>query len=177
MPDPITLVAIGAAALSEGVKFLYGQAGEVLKQRRERKAKAVELPADLFETPSGALQLDLVRAGELEAELRELRRALSEYGQGVDEIDLQDAPTIEQVDALRRTLEAVYGQPIVFMGESRQKSAIDVTSEASVKEVRGYVAAIRARAIRSGSLEASVRADSVEQGGQAIGLDVGEIGS
>ena len=32
MPEPVTLTAaaIGAAALTEGIKFLYGQAGEIL---------------------------------------------------------------------------------------------------------------------------------------------------
>ena len=176
MPDPITLAAVGALALSESVKFLYGQAGEVLRQRRERKAKAAVLPAELFDAPAATLYLDLERADELEPELRQLRQSLSEYGQGIDEIDPQDAPTVELVDALRRTLEAVYGQPIVFKGETRQGNAIDLTSEASIKEVRGYVAAVRARTIRSGSVKANLRVDSVEQGGQAIGLDVGDIG-
>ncbi|MFD4867590.1 hypothetical protein [Streptomyces sp. NPDC058412] len=177
MPDPITLAALGALALSEGVKFLYVQAGEVLRQRRERRAEAVELPGELFERPQAApLRVDLERAGELEPELRQLRQALSEYGQGVDEIDPGDASTVELVDALRRTLESIYGQPIVFKGESTAGTAIDLTGEVSVKEVRGYVAAVRARAVRSGTVKGTVRADSVEQGGQAIGLDVGEIG-
>ncbi|MEU9161343.1 hypothetical protein AB0D29_13855 [Streptomyces sp. NPDC048424] len=176
MPDPITLAALGALALSEGVKFLYGQAGEVLRQRRERRAEAVELPGELFERPPAALRVDLERAEELEPELRQLRQSLSEYGQGVDEIDPSDTPTVELVDALRRTLESIYGQPIVFKGEPTPGTAIDLTGEASVKVVRGYVAAVRARAVRSGTVKGTVRADSVEQGGQAIGLDVGEIG-
>ncbi|KNE83971.1 MULTISPECIES: hypothetical protein [Streptomyces] len=176
MADPITLAALSALALSEGVKFLYGQAGEVLRQRRERKAAAVELPTELFESSGGTLQPDLARADELEPELRQLRQSLSEYGQGVDEIDPQDGPTVELVHALRRTLETIYRRPIVFVGESKQDDGIDLTSDASVKEVRGYVAAVRARTIRSGSIKASLRADSVEQGGQAIGLDVGDIG-
>ena len=36
--DPFTLAAVGAVAITEGIKFLYGQAGEVLKRWRERKA-------------------------------------------------------------------------------------------------------------------------------------------
>jgi len=44
MSDPTTLsaAAIGAAALTEGIKFLYGQAGEILKRWRERKDKAAQ---------------------------------------------------------------------------------------------------------------------------------------
>jgi hypothetical protein len=30
MTDPLTLTAAGAVALTEGIKFLYGQAGEAL---------------------------------------------------------------------------------------------------------------------------------------------------
>ena len=37
MVDPLTLSTIGAVALTEGIKFLYEQAGEVLKRWRERK--------------------------------------------------------------------------------------------------------------------------------------------
>ena len=38
MADPFTLGAVGAVVLTEGIKFLYGQAGEALKRWRERKA-------------------------------------------------------------------------------------------------------------------------------------------
>jgi hypothetical protein len=38
MPEPvtITLAAVGMAAISEGIKFLYGQASELLKWRHEK---------------------------------------------------------------------------------------------------------------------------------------------
>jgi hypothetical protein len=87
MVDPIMLSALGSATLSEGVKFLYAQAGELLKQRRERRAAAAQLPAEVFESSDGPLQPDLGHAEALESELRQLRRELSEYGQGVDEVD------------------------------------------------------------------------------------------
>lgn len=173
MADPITLAGLGAVTLSEGVKFLYGQAGEVLKRRRERKT-ATELPPGLFETPPGALRMDLERADELELELRDLRQALAEYGQGIDELDPSNSQAVDLVDALRRTLEAVYGQPIVFKGEQRLDRVVDLSGEATVTNVRGYVAGIRARHLHSGQATGRVRAQSVE--GQAIGLDLGEAG-
>ena len=37
--DPLTLSAIGGTILVEGIKFLYGQAGELLKSWRERRQK------------------------------------------------------------------------------------------------------------------------------------------
>lgn len=176
MPDPITLAALSAVALTEGVKFLYGQAGEVLKRRREREAaEAVALP-DVFESPPGPLRIDRERADALEPELRELRQALSEFGQGIDEIDPGDQDVIRLVDALRRTLEAVFSQPIVFQGEHRPSAGVQVTGEATVETVRGYVAGIRARRLRSGQAAGRVRAATVEGQGQAVGLDAGTVG-
>jgi hypothetical protein len=173
VPDPITLAALGAVALSEGVKFLYGQAGELLKRRREQRASAA-LPPDLFEAPPGELVVDPIRADELEPELRDLRRKLSEYGQGVDDVDPGDTEVVEAIDALRRVLEAVYRQPIVFRGEHRPDGSPDLTGEATVGDVRGYVAGLRAGRIRSGRAVGQLRADAVD--GQAVGLDAGDVG-
>ena len=53
MVDPLSLSAIGAVALTEGIKFLYEQAGEVLKRWRDRKdAGAKAAPAQLDTTES-----------------------------------------------------------------------------------------------------------------------------
>src|SRR4051794_36670422 len=43
MPEPLTLT-LGALALTEGVKFFYAQAGELLKWWRERRDKKPEAP-------------------------------------------------------------------------------------------------------------------------------------
>ena len=175
MVEPITLAAVGAVALNEGVKFLYAQAGEILKRRRDRKAtESAKLPDTAFEVARMPLQLDFSRANEVEPELRELRHALAEIGQGIDELDPGDAEVLGALDALRRTLEYVYGQPITFKGERRPDSYIDLLGEVTAREIRGYVAGIRAQHIRSGQATGRVRADSVE--GQAVGLDVGEVG-
>ena len=44
MSDPVTITAagVGMAAISEGIKFLYGQAAELLKRWRERRDKERE---------------------------------------------------------------------------------------------------------------------------------------
>ena len=71
MPEPvtITLAVVGTVALKEGVKFLYGQAGELLKLWRERhdavkttplqasEPAVIELPADIFEGQLDAPQI------------------------------------------------------------------------------------------------------------------------
>ena len=37
MIEPISLTAVGVFALTEGIKFLYTEAGELLKHRRASK--------------------------------------------------------------------------------------------------------------------------------------------
>ena len=49
MPDPVTLAAVGGFALTEGIKFLYGQAGEALKHWQERKKAKAAAAAEAVE--------------------------------------------------------------------------------------------------------------------------------
>jgi hypothetical protein len=181
MADPLTLAAVGAVALTEGIKFLYGQAGEALKRWRERKAAKgeaepvqVQLPSDAFEGQLQKPGLDLAAVARLEQELRELRKAVADYAQGIDEVDPNDKQLLELVDGLRRAMEAVYGQRLTFKGEPGPPSGAEVLGEAKVDEVLGYVAGLRAKRIIAGSVTGRVEAKKVE--GQAVGLDVDTIG-
>jgi hypothetical protein len=185
MPDPLTLAAVGAVALTEGIKFLYGQAGEALKRWRARKQAAsteaptepvpVELPAAAFEGQLHDPRLDLDAVGRLEQELRDLRAALADYAQGIDTVNPNDRRVLEVVDGLRQAMETVYGQRIVFKGEVGPSSGTVVTGEAKVRDVRGYVAGLRARRIIAGTVTGRVEADTVEPGAAAIGLEVDTV--
>lgn len=197
MPDPVTLAAVGGFALTEGIKFLYGQAGEALKHWQERKkakaaaaAEAVEaveaapalepvqvtLPADAFDGQLRDPRLHLEAVERLEQDLRDLRAAVADYAQGIDEVDPKDEQLLAKVDALRQAMEAVYGQRIAFKGEPGPPSGDAVVGEAKVGEVLGYVAGLRARRIVGGSVIGRVEADSVGPGGQAVGLEADTIG-
>jgi hypothetical protein len=200
MPDPVTLAAVGGFALTEGIKFLYGQAGEALKHWQERKkAKAaaaaeaseaveaveaapalepvqVTLPADAFDGQLRDPRLHLEAVERLEQDLRDLRAAVADYAQGIDEVDPKDEQLLAKVDALRQAMEAVYGQRIAFKGEPGPPSGDAVVGEAKVGEVLGYVAGLRARRILGGSVIGRVEADSVGPGGQAVGLEADTIG-
>jgi hypothetical protein len=189
MADPLTLAAVGAVALTEGIKFLYGQAGEALKRWRERKAAkatadepaaaepvSVQLPYDAFEGQLQEPRLHLEAVARLERELRDLRAAVADYAQGIDEVDPNNKRLLETVDGLRRVMEAVYGQRIVFKGEPGRSSGTVVVGEAKVKEVLGYVTGLRARKIISGSVTGRVEADRVEAGAQAVGVEAETIG-
>ena len=185
MADPFTLGAVGAVVLTEGIKFLYGQAGEALKRWRERKAAGknadvepveVELPSDAFAGQLERPQLHLDAVERLEQELRDLRAAVADYAQGIDEVDPGNAELLGTADALRQAMEAVYGQRITFAGEPRPPSGPGVAGEANVDDVLGYVAGLRARRIIGGSVTGRVTAKRVGPGGQAIGLEVDTIG-
>jgi hypothetical protein len=182
--DPISVGAIGAVALTEGVKFLYAQAGEVLSRWRERRAgspapgAALRPPAELIEGEVEPAEPDLDRVGAVEQELRDIRRSLAVYADDSDPepVDPADKPLLEQVDALRRLLEAVYGQRITFKGEAREPSGPLVEGEIDVEQVAGDAAAVRARVIESGEVKGIAKAKRVERGGRVSGVDADRIG-
>jgi hypothetical protein len=191
--DPFTLGAVGAVALTEGIKFLYGQAGDVLRRWRERKDAAAE--ASSAQPPPSAtepVKLELPRAAfegqlrdpklhfdaieRLEADLRDLRAAVADYAQDIDEVDPSDTRLLQAVDGLRRAMEAVYGQRIAFKGEPGLASGPTVTGEVKVNEVLGYVAGLRAGRILSGSAVGRVEAEKVGPEAEAIGVETDTIG-
>ena len=53
MADPFTLAAVGAVAITEGIKFLYGQAGDVIKWWHQRKAAGKSASAEPVDSPTG----------------------------------------------------------------------------------------------------------------------------
>jgi hypothetical protein len=174
VPDPLTLSVLGGVALSEGVKFLYGQATELLKRRRERKAEQVDEPVEVpalegeLEQP---LQADEAALERLEPDLRALRKELHDYVDGLEPIDAGDRRLLETADAVRQALEAVYGQRITFRGEQRPSSGPVVEGRVNVTTVAGYVAGVRARTA-SGVMRGDISADEVTSTGQAIGVDL-----
>lgn len=190
MADPLTLTAVGAAALVEGIRFLYGQAGEALKRWRERKAAAkaagpdagttlpvsAELPPAAFEGRLQDPRLDLRVVARLERDLLDLWQAVAGYAHGIQEVDPGDRRLLEVVDALRRTMEAVYGQRLTFKGEARPASGPAAAGEARVDEVLGYVAGLRARRVVGGTVTGRVDAGTVGPGGQAVGTDLDSVG-
>lgn len=183
MADPLTLAAVGAVALTEGVKFLYSQAGEALKAWREmRKSNSASVdveidPPDAFEQAPRRAEIDFNAVERLERELRELRAAFAEVYAGLDEIDENDPSTLERIEGLRRAMEAVYHQPFVFRREPALAPGDPVAKgEVDVDEVLGYVAGLRARKVLGGSVTGVVRAGRVEGDGRLVGVEIDEIG-
>src|SRR5437764_3576134 len=112
MLDPVSLSALGAVALTEGIKFLYEQAGEVLKRWRERKDAANDTTKELPKAEPVAVTLPPVFEGQLvnpqihydvveklEKQLREVKTNLSGYADESDKVDTTDKALLQQIDA------------------------------------------------------------------------------
>jgi hypothetical protein len=189
MVEPITLAAVGTVALTEGIKFLYTQTGEVLKRWRERRDAAesgdaspddaapvdIELP-DVFEGQLSEPKIHFDVVTRLDKDLRETRNNLTDYAQDIQKVDSNNEDLLAKTDALRTLLEAVLQERITFKGEIRPPSGPVVRGSIDVDQVAGYAAAVRARRIPSGRTEVEAKAKRVESGGEFIGVDVDEIG-
>jgi hypothetical protein len=189
MPDPITLSVLGTVALTEGVKFLYSQASEVLKHWMERKDAAKEVAVQPAPTESVKIKLPPIFQGQLiepqihfdmvervSKQLLELRGDLSNYAEGFIVVNTTDENLLQRIDVLRQLLEAVYQQRLTFKGEQRPPSGPMVTGQIDVEEVAGYAAGVRAREIKSGEVKGHLKAERVESGGQAFGVEVDKVG-
>jgi hypothetical protein len=188
MVEPVTLAAVGTVALTEGIKFLYTQAGEVLKRWRERRdagesgeaqpEATAPIDADLPDAFEGELSEPKIHFDALDRlaeDLREIRRSLSDYAEGIEKVDSKDEDLLAKTDTLRRLLEAVLQERITFKGEKRPPSGPVVQGSIDVNQVAGYAAAVRARRITGGRIEATGNAERVEPGAEFIGIDVDEI--
>jgi hypothetical protein len=180
MAEPFSVAAVGALAVTEGIKFLYGQAAEVLKRWRDRKAgKESEARAPIpipdqrilkgkLESPT----VDFDAVERLHEDIETLADALGRYANGLREPDPGDQELPAAADGLRRALEVVYGQRITFRGEQqREASGPVVVGHADVEKVVGDVAAVRARIMKSGRVEGTFKATEVTGTGAAVNID------
>jgi hypothetical protein len=189
MPDPITLTAagIGAVALKEGIKFLYEQAGEILRRWRERKDESrdgsamssghdnltlTSPPPGVFDGQISQLRIHFVALNDKEAELRRLYRELSEYVTEVEPIMAGDRDLLSKVDNLRGILEEVFGQHITFVGEQRPATGTSVVGTVKATTVSGEAIGIDAEGPVAGDLHGSVEAGTVDKGGKAVGVKI-----
>lgn len=150
MVDPLSVGVLGGVALTEGIKFLYGQVTELLKRRRDGAEQAAAEPpvvparqAQVLDGPLVQRPVDVGVVTGNEARLRELRRELADYSDGVAEPDPADRRLQEQVAALRGLLELAYGQHVTFRGEQRPSTGSPLPADAPAA-VESYVANVTA---------------------------------
>lgn len=184
MADLLTLELVKIEVVKEAIKFLYGQATEALKRWRDRKqAKeaAEEVPTEnavpaIFQGQVSLPVIHLEAVGKLETQLDDVCDDLARYESGRKEVTLDNRPLLEEVDALRQMLEAIYRQRLTFQGEQRPASGPVVETEVKVETVAGYVAGVRARAIQSGFVRSRVEVKHIGEGGEVVGVDADTIG-
>jgi hypothetical protein len=185
MADPLTLSAVGAVVLTEGIKFLYGQAGELLKRRRERKEKgAAAVPEQVAIPPTTALNgqlgspaVDDEYLDKVEGELRELKATLNDYADGTEIADPGNHDLLVRVDELRQLIEAIYGQRITFDGEARPPSGTPVViGNLKANIVRGKAGAVNIDKMNSGNVTGTADVGEVEKEGQVNGVKIRRLG-
>jgi hypothetical protein len=174
--DPV-LTTVGVAALTEGVKFLYAQATEVLKswragRRGEPAAPAmVPAPEGVSVGPSAEPPLPAPRDALMEDTLLELRDMVDQVRDGT--VDIASEPGRRMVADLRDYLEVVLRAPIRFAGEparTLETGRVDVVA----RRVEGDVAGVRARGGVTGRIgDVSVDVDEVGETGRVTGVDLG----
>jgi hypothetical protein len=144
--DPLSAGVLGGIALSEGIKFLYGQVTELLKRRRDRADQATAAPPTVpaeqppaLDGPMLARPVDLAVVDANQPKLLGLAGVLSNYATGLADPDPADRQLLEQVSALRALLELAYGQHLTFRGEHRPATGSPLPAEAPAA-VESYVA-------------------------------------
>jgi hypothetical protein len=178
MIEPISLTAVGVFALTEGIKFLYTEAGELLKHRRESKEGAgqevsepeLRPPADIIEGTVEPTRPNDERLERLADELQKRRKSLTDYTDGVEAVDPSNVALLKDVDELRRLIEVIYGQRITFKGEQREPSGPLVENE--VRAIEAKIRGSKVGVIQSST--ASVK-QSVDVSGAEI--DDSTVGS
>jgi hypothetical protein len=173
MPDVTALSALIGAGLPATFTFLY-QRLEHLLDRRGVPDPQPEIPPTLH----GALQLPLTADSQQlvlrQADLQQLRDALSPYIRGTAPVDATDEPLLRTLGRLREALEGVYGQHLTFTGEQRPASGPFVRQ--NIDTVRGDVTGMEAEDSTTGPTEVIQDVKTVEADGRVVGMRANRIG-
>lgn len=189
----ITLAGVAATVLTEGVKFLYGQASALLTEWRARKhAKADSdsqgassesaAPVNIFTGEVRLANPDFAVMDRREQALEELllTGTLVRIGNLGQEADPQDQAQVEAAEALRAVMEEIYGVTITLIGEEgRPPSGSPVVrGEAEAKIVDGLLAGVRVRNVKDGLVVGTAKAHHVQEKGSTIGVEItGDVGA
>ena len=188
MADPFTLSALGMVAATEGVKFLYAQATEVVKKIREKRdadkklaegaapagtalivASATAVPA-LFEKKGEIPDIHLDEAEKVETELNAARKALADYHDDTETLKENDTEVFAQIDSLRRLLERVYQRELTFIGETRTSTGLNIVSNIVVKDVEGELTGVEATKQMDANINASMKIETIKKDGKVTGV-------
>jgi hypothetical protein len=185
MADPFTLAAVGAVLASEGVKFLYQQAGELLRWLRERKeageGEAGEAPVlarppeNVFTDASPGAVPDFAIADAAQERLIALQSTVTPYVQGYADLAEASQDALGAIGDLRRLLEGIYDTALTMRGEDRPAGTV-VTGRVAAREVLGDVIGVDIEDLRGvARVHGEVDVGTIEKGGTATGTHIGRI--
>jgi hypothetical protein len=185
MVEPFSLAAIGGLALTEGIKFLYAQAGELFKRRREQAAAGQDAePLAVDTTLPPSLGGTVLRTGVSpsfvdthQQRLAELRSGLANYADDTLPVDPADPGLTATVDELRSLLEDAFGRRLTFVGETGREPSGTVVRGAvrATETVNAQVTGVEADEVTSGAVEGTVDVNTA-YGGTLTGAKVGRVG-
>ena len=170
--DPL-LAGVATVALTEGVKFLYQQAGEILTAWRSRRRDSAAPPPRVLEPPSAvsvgnAQPVSDPPDAEAVDALQELKDLVEPIKDGVVPVD--DAAARQAIAELRALVEAALRAPVTFEGEAPRPARVsDVT--VVTRDVAGRVTGVRARL--ADVKRVRVEGGDVKPGGEVTGVDLG----
>ena len=179
--DPLSLAALGAAALTQGIGFLYGQLGDLLRRRRERRSQAGSPPTGAADIPppgeTGQILDQPLRPGPVNEEaldhhadqLAALRGLLHPYVEGDRQIEPGNSQLLDQVEAARLLLEQIYQQHITFRGEQRPGTGSALQVQAG--DVGQFARQVIASGERAVAIGGDVSGSTVITGDQTSGGD------
>ncbi|GAA0909001.1 hypothetical protein [Virgisporangium aurantiacum] len=175
--DPLSLTALGGMAAAEGIKFLYGQASELIKawlaRRKGDQGETVEVPIvanDILDRAPTAASANVDVLAEQEQQLLQLLSALSNYASGLAPIKLGDAVLEGNAARLRSILEAVYSQRFTFRGERRAPTGTRVRVDQAIDELRGIATGYQGEIPAGGTTEVIQKTRIVEEGAELRGV-------
>lgn len=190
MADPatLTLATLGTTVVVEGVKFLYGQAGELLKrfydreqQRSAGEGAPIAVSEKLPEQLDGGMISAEIAPATLAASvdrLDDVRSKLLKYLDGSRPFDLQNDQLLTHADELRNLLGELLRRPIYFQGERQPApQRTMVQGEAKAEEVSGKLTGVQAGTIRNADVKAKAEAGTVNPGGKVTAVSAGVIAS
>lgn len=181
MADPVTFSVLGSWAALEGIKFLYGQAAEVVKvwrERRGQKSAALEVPVRASNVLDGTPHSSAVDTAVLDREgavLTSLMGRLGPYAQDLADLNMDDPEIADLAGQLRAILEAAYGQRFTFRGEQRPPTGSRVTVSQALGKVAGTVVGAEADVAAGATVDVHQKAATVEDGGSVTGFK-GSVG-
>lgn len=185
--EPFSLAVLGGVAAAEGVKFLYGQATDLLKEWRARRARAdppaesdtLDVPPAESDALDGPVPPTTVSQELLRTHYRELTTlsaGLSPYALDHADLDLDDPEIASMVDQLRRLLETLYGVRLTFRGEQRERTGTTIDVKQRLESVHGSATGLAAKSLAGGA-EATIQQEvgEVGVGGEVTGARIDEI--